>query len=68
MAVKGIESRAFGKAMVEQLGITAEGVTDVHLNSELSTMLTVSVTIRITADDLAAVAERMKANALARKW
>lgn len=60
MAKEPFESRIFGKAMAEQLGLDPKRVTLVTIEGRNGSLLTAQVTVTIGADDLAAVAERMK--------
>lgn len=60
MSKEPFESRIFGKAMAEQLGLDPSRVTLVTIEGRNGTQLTAQVTVAINADDLAAVAGRMK--------
>ena len=62
MSKDSFESRIFGKAVAEQLGLDPKRVTLVTIEGSNGAQLTAQVTVAINADDLAAVAERMKAS------
>lgn len=56
-----VASGLFGKAMAEQLGIDPKRVMLVTVEGRPGSLLTAQLTVKINADDLAAVAERMRA-------
>lgn len=62
MVNKIVMGRAFGMACCEHFGIKAKNVTGIEVASEVDEVFAVSITMPLSADDLAAIAVIMDSN------